>query len=94
MKVIKQGIEGGSWSKEYTCDGRGNGRDGCGAILEVSGNDLFLTENTSMDQSSEYYITFQCPCCKTWNDIINDDIPSGLWRRVMDMKPRYPRSRR
>lgn len=94
MKVIMQGTEGGSWSKQYTCDGRGNGRDGCGAILEVSGPDLFHTENTFIDQSSEDYITFQCPCCNTWNDIKNADVPTALWRRVMDMTPRYPQRRR
>jgi len=92
MKIIKKGTEGGSWSKQYACDGRGNGNHGCGALLEVSSADLFHTHNTFIDQSSEDYITFQCPCCETWNDINGADIPIGLRRRVIDMTPRYPSS--
>jgi hypothetical protein len=93
MKILKEGTEGGSWKKEYTCDGRGNGNNGCGALLEVSGADLFHTGRTYIDQSSDHFITFECPCCTTWNDIKRDDMPTGLWRRVMDMPTRGPSSR-
>jgi hypothetical protein len=91
MRVIKEG-NGSAWTKEILCTGKGNNKHGCGALLEVGGNDLFRTYNSWYDGSSENYITFECPLCKAWTDIgtsWNSDVPSDIKKTIMNMEPRY-----
>ena len=69
MKIIKPGKTlGGFWSADFTCSGRGNGGNGCGAELEVSEDDLFQTHSSSMGESA-HYTTFLCPGCGVQTDV-------------------------
>ena len=40
MEVLKKGE---AWSLNIMCTGNGNGNGGCGALLKVSAEELFLT---------------------------------------------------
>lgn len=93
MKVLKLGEEGGYWKKEETCTGKGNKDDGCGAVLEVHANDIFLTCTSDYTGDKDYYMTFECPVCNAWTDMNSSDIPSGLRSKVMSQTPRNPRKR-
>jgi hypothetical protein len=42
---------------------------GCGAVLLVEENDLFKTRPGGAYGADEYEVTFECPCCHTWNDL-------------------------
>lgn len=94
MKVIKEGKEGGSWSPQLECTGAGNGNAGCGAILEVSGTDLFHTKRTYVDQAEDHYLTFECPLCNEWTDINEKitDVPYGLRGKVIKLPAKYQSS--
>jgi hypothetical protein len=87
MKVIQSGKPGSAWSKEYVCTGKGNGENGCKAILEVEGGDLFHTCSFAMGERSDY-ITFECPECHEWTDISSNDMPYGLRRNVFNQEQR------
>jgi len=43
MRTIQPGKDQVQWSKECPCTGAGNGGNGCGALLEVGWDDLYLT---------------------------------------------------
>lgn len=83
MKIIQDGLPGGLWSKEVKCTGVGNGNSGCGALLEVQAPDLFHTSSSDYGGGTDHYITFECPCCKSWNDISTMDVPSGVRYKVL-----------
>jgi hypothetical protein len=68
MEVIKKGNPKG-WEKEVTCTGKGNHNDGCGAVLKVCKDDLFISETSSYDGSGESYITIRCCECGVWTDL-------------------------
>lgn len=74
MKVLKKGRKQKGWSAEKTCTGNGNGGGGCGARLLVEQADLFRTESSHYDGSTDVYATFCCPECEVLTDI---DYPHG-----------------
>lgn len=75
MEIIKKGRDQKGWSEEFTCSGKGNGGGGCGAVLLVSQLDLYSTQSSSYDGSTEYYTTFSCPCCGVETDVT---VPSNV----------------
>ena len=80
MKQIKKGREQKGWSKEYACTGKGNGGGGCGAVLLVSENDLYMTSRSDYSGDTEYFVTFKCPCCGVETDI--EGVPSRIWSKL------------
>jgi len=85
MKVIQSGNPAGAWSKEYSCTGLGNGNGGCGAILEVNGNDIMHTYYTIMGREECHCFTIECPECKTWTDLIESDIPVAIRSKILKL---------
>ncbi len=72
MKVLKKGRPQKGWTKEYKCTGKGNKGGGCGALLQVEEDDLFLTQSHARDEITEY-ISFRCCECGVITDIWNAD---------------------
>lgn len=78
MKIIK---ESKKWSKKIRCTSKGNGDDGCGAILLIEARDLYRTYDCDYNGPDSIYNTFTCPCCKALNDVC---VPSYV--KVKDKK--------
>lgn len=72
MKVLK---EGPGWNIEQTCTGKGNGDGGCGAVLLVEKDDIYMTWHTYLAGDTDYYYTFTCPCCDVKTDIPEEELP-------------------
>jgi hypothetical protein len=69
VKILKPGNPGQtSWAKEYTCTGAGNGGGGCGAVLLVEKDDVFVTASHCRDET-DYFNTFKCAQCGVRTDI-------------------------
>lgn len=83
MKVLKIGRKQSGWAGEFTCDGRGNGSGGCGALLLVERDDLFYTTRHYRDET-DYFVTFKCSECGVLTDI--NDIFPGLLRELPSLK--------
>ena len=83
MKVLQ---EGPGWSIKQKCTGIGNGGGGCGALLEVERNDIYLTSSTDLSGETDYYFTFRCPCCDIETDVPEKDIPTIIKRNLFDQK--------
>lgn len=79
MKVLK---EGPGWSIEKNCTGKGNGGGGCGALLAVEREDIFLTSDGDYTGCAEYFFTFKCPCCDVMTNLTNDEVPSIVQRAL------------
>ena len=74
MKILKAGDNmSGVWAGKILCTGHGNGNTGCGALLEVSEEDLYGTHSSFMGRAETYYITILCPCCGAETDLANSD---------------------
>ena len=68
MKLIQKGRDQKTPAKELECTGKGNGGNGCGAILLVEETDVFATTSQARDETT-HYTTFQCSECNDWTDI-------------------------
>lgn len=80
MEVLQKGD---GWSMNVTCTGAGNDGGGCGSLLKVSAEDLFLTCNFAwgfIEQTK--YITIECPVCKIYTDLNEYDIPPQIRKNV------------
>jgi len=74
MKMLQAGSKMSAvWSDKFECTGHGNGGNGCGAVLEVSGDDLYHTYKSFMGRYETWYATFMCPGCGEQTDIYNTD---------------------
>ena len=69
MKVIKPGRAQSGWAKRFKCTGAGNSGGGCGAVLLVEHNDLYLTHNYDYGGGHDVYTTFRCCGCGVQTDI-------------------------
>lgn len=83
MKVLQ---EGPGWSIKQKCTGIGNGGGGCGALLEVEREDIYLTSSTDLSGETDYYYTFRCPCCDIETDVPERDIPAIIKRNLFNQK--------
>lgn len=77
MKVLK---EGKGYLLEVTCTGKGNGGAGCGAVLGVSKEDVYMTESYDYGGGHDIYYTIRCPRCGTETDISIDKLPDSVKR--------------
>ena len=82
MKVLQHGNPNG-WEIEWDCSGAGNGNGGCGALLLVAEDDIFVTANTDYAGDTDYYYTFKCPDCGRMTDIPAKKIPTAIRDKVM-----------
>ena len=106
MKVLEPGREQKGWITEAHCTGNWNGGGGCGALLLVEPDDVFITENHT--QGNDVIVTFRCPDCGSTTDFIvspayKRTLPRGVkhkaggWCHPEDlgrMPPSTPTSRR
>lgn len=83
MKVLQ---EGPGWSIKQKCTGIGNGGGGCGALLEVEREDIYLTSSTALSGETDYYFTFRCPCCDIETDVPEREVPAIIKRNLFDQK--------
>ena len=92
MKVLKTGLENSEvWRHEYTCTGAGwvqpQGATPCGALLEVSGQDIVYRDHIYMGRDTERYYGFTCPICQCFTELKKFDLP----RYVTSNCKRYTR---
>lgn len=75
MKILKAGEENYKvWKIEETCTGKGweqNGNVPCGALLEVSAQDILYRDYADYSGDSERYYGFICPICKCFTELYN-----------------------
>ena len=83
MKVLKSGSPKKSWSLKTKCTGHGNGREGCGAKLELEKSDLrYFAEQEFPWRIQPAAVVFKCPECG-----VTTDIPKSTWpNRITDLK--------
>ena len=77
MKIITPGRLQKGWSHEFTCTGSGNGGGGCGAVLLVEQEDLYMTYSHCRDETDSY-TTFTCSACGVETDIKSGIVPGNL----------------
>jgi hypothetical protein len=75
VRVIK---EGKPHEIKVKCTGAGNGKGGCCAILGVVADDIYHTQSSARDESTEY-ATVCCPACFILTDVDEKKIPGG-WK--------------
>lgn len=74
MKVLKEGRPQEGWAIEIECTGAGNKEGGCGALLLVERDDVFVTRSHARDETTTYN-TFRCGACGVWTDIYERRLP-------------------
>ena len=75
MDILKPGRDPKDWSLEIECTGWGHETNGgCGAILLVRVEDLYLTDHCG-DTEDFYYPTITCPGCGLETDLKDADRP-------------------
>ena len=83
MKVLQEGNPNG-WEIEQECTGKGNGDGGCKAKLLVNEDDIFVTTHTDLDGETDFYYTFQCPCCGVYTDIPTEAVVRRVRNKAME----------
>lgn len=68
MRLLKPGRQQRGWSMEFECTGHGNRGGGCGAMLLVEKDDVFITESHAMGETDRYN-TFKCSECGVLTDL-------------------------
>lgn len=87
MKVLQTGRPPAEWVLEQECTGRGNGGAGCGAILLLSYDDLFLTAEMA-PMGRQVAVTCECPECSCYTDLEVKDFPPR-WRLLQGEPPSH-----
>ena len=67
-KVLKKGRDPKVWTRKFACTGRGGSGKGCGALLQVGKEDLFVVREQTWYSYEEEYgtksaVRFRCPEC-------------------------------
>lgn len=79
MRVIKRGKHNpNNWKKEYTCTGKGwdqHGATPCGALLEVSAQDIRSRSHTDLSGCTDIYYGFICPICGCFTEVNSAELP-------------------
>lgn len=81
MKVIKKGRPQKGWAKEFECTGEGNKGGGCGALLLVEEEDIFISGYVggNFRETGDPAYSFACPECN-----VITDIESGYYGQIPD----------
>lgn len=91
MKVIKEPVPV-AWSIEQTCVDTYS-ELGCGALLEVDYNDVYIKKHekgywSSSDQEFVHYMVnsywFKCPCCGKENSLNEYEIPERIRQIILN----------
>jgi hypothetical protein len=69
MKVLRNEEGPYKWKQKVYCTGKGNGGGGCGALLEVSDEDIYHTFSYDMYGDCDSFYTIVCPLCGTETDL-------------------------
>lgn len=81
MKVLK---EGPGWSAKITCTGAGTGGGGCGSLLEIKKEDLFILYGGDYIESVPY-ASFRCPRCEVDTCLEDEQVDyPKRWKRKGD----------
>ena len=48
---------------------------GCGAILGISKEDVYMTSSSDYTGDTDYFYTITCPCCGVETDIDSMGLP-------------------
>lgn len=77
MKVIKPGNGKQTYTRQVMCTGKGNpNTDGCGAVLEVTREDLRFYNGQRRYIARPDAVVVRCPCCGGITDLEEYDWPS------------------
>lgn len=77
MKIFEPGKVGERWAIQRHCTERGNGGNGCEALLEIEYNDLRYYEGQEFPwKVSEPVVCFKCPCCGKITDLDTNEWPT------------------
>lgn len=83
MKVLKK-ENTNIWGTVQVCTGYGNGDNGCGALLLVREEDVFVTFLDDIrGPETKFFYTFKCPICGRLTDIPENEIPAKIKELVM-----------
>lgn len=80
MKVLR---EAEIWKKEVECTGNGYGGYGCGTLLEVDENDIYINKVYDLEGDYENRFTIKCPCCKIPTRLSRGEIPDRIVNKVI-----------
>lgn len=86
MVVLK---EGKGYIQEVTCNGQGNGGVGCGALLGINENDVYVTISCDYGGGKDYFYTIKCPCCGVETDIKSGLLPNSVKKLARSKKGLY-----
>lgn len=91
MKILKESTLN-SWKKQRKCTGKGHGEYGCGALLELEVNDIYLefrkksywsTADEEYSSYIAYTYNFKCPCCQNITCIDEKEIPKNIKNLIL-----------
>lgn len=90
MRTLTKGNkETQGWSKKLICTGKGNGNDGCHALLLVEFDDLFydtLKYRRNGDETETFISTFRCHDCGALTDLAKNEEPKEFPRPIPYIK--------
>lgn len=88
MKILEKGKK---WSIECRCKGIGLPYSGCGALLEIEADDIYVITKKVEDETDEfmytrdeYCYTFRCPCCNIETSIDEAALPINVKRNAIE----------
>lgn len=76
MKVLRAGKTPRKWSLKMSCTGAGYGARGCGAVLRIGQEDLFVPEDRA--EKLHCVAAILCPLCERVTDLEEGDVPVAL----------------
>lgn len=83
MRVVTKGNVQQAWSIEVTCTGHGleryNDRKGCGAVLEISREDVYFSPGQMMERDDSSYGAIRCPECGVMTKLRKEEMPVPMY---------------
>ena len=90
MRVLEFGKDNPNvWKKEFTCTGKGwqQKKTPCGALLEVSAQDIQYRTHTDISGFTDVYYGFTCPLCGCFTEIPTSQVPSSVRTTASKYEP-------
>ncbi len=81
MRILEKGP---GWDLKLRCTGKGNGDGGCGSLLLVEENDIYVKPHADYLGDIEYYYAVCCPVCGRETDIPDEDLPLSIRLKKLD----------